>query len=128
MVTTGGALAKGSRITGDQRSTLAAEFGQRYAEGDSIRAIAEESGRSFGFVHGLLKESGVDLRGRGGATRGPRAAPTASATEKAAATVQKAAKVTAKTSPAEKKTATKKTATTKTAAKKTPAKKAAQQS
>jgi hypothetical protein len=76
--TTGGvvaqALVKGSRITGTQRTELAAELAQRYADGESIRAIAEGTGRSFGFVHGLIKESGVEVRGRGGATRGTAAA------------------------------------------------------
>ena len=67
-------LTKGSRITGTQRAELAAELSQRYAGGESIRAIAAGSGRSFGFVHGLIKESGVQLRGRGGATRGAAAA------------------------------------------------------
>ena len=67
------ALARGSRVTGAQRAELAARLGQRYAAGESIRAIAEGTGRSFGFVHGLVKESGVDLRSRGGATRGPAA-------------------------------------------------------
>jgi hypothetical protein len=65
-------LTKGARITGDQRSSLAAAFGERYAGGESIRSIAEDTGRSYGFVHGVLKESGATLRGRGGATRGPR--------------------------------------------------------
>ena len=64
------ALAKGSRITGAQRATLASQYAKRYAAGESIRKIAEDAGRSFGFVHGVLKESGVSLRGRGGATRG----------------------------------------------------------
>ena len=68
-------LTKGARITGDQRSSLGAAFGQRYAGGESIRSIAEDSGRSYGFVHGVLKESGATLRGRGGATRGPRRTP-----------------------------------------------------
>ena len=68
-------LTKGARITGDQRSTLGASFGERYAKGESIRSIAEDSGRSYGFVHGVLKESGATLRGRGGATRGPRRTP-----------------------------------------------------
>ena len=67
-------LAKGSRITGTQRTELAAELAQRYGAGESIRAIAEATGRSFGFVHGLIKESGVEVRGRGGATRGAAAA------------------------------------------------------
>src|SRR6478609_4264992 len=64
-------LAKGSRITGAQRGSLASTYAKRYAAGDSIRKIAEDSGRSYGFVHGVLKESGATLRGRGGATRGP---------------------------------------------------------
>ena len=67
------ALAKGSRITGPQRDTLASQYAKRYAAGDSIRKIADEGGRSFGFVHGVLKEAKVALRGRGGATRGARA-------------------------------------------------------
>lgn len=68
-------LTKGARITGDQRTSLATTFGERYAGGESIRSIAVETGRSYGFVHGVLKESGASLRGRGGATRGPRRAP-----------------------------------------------------
>jgi hypothetical protein len=67
-------LSKGSRITGEQRGTLGSEFAQRYASGESIRQIAEESGRSFGFVHGVLREAGVTFRGRGGATRGAKGA------------------------------------------------------
>lgn len=73
------ALARGSRITGSDRQELAVQLGQRYADGESIRAIAEDTGRSFGFVHGLVKESGVTLRGRGGATRGAAARATRSA-------------------------------------------------
>jgi Helix-turn-helix domain len=66
------ALAKGSRITGAQRGVVAAKFAKRYAAGQSIRKIAADAGRSFGFVHGLLKETGVTMRSRGGATRGPK--------------------------------------------------------
>ena len=75
-------LAKGSRITGAQRGTLATQYAKQYAAGESIRKIAEDAGRSFGFVHGVLTEAGVALRGRGGATR---AAATATAPAKAAA-------------------------------------------
>ena len=64
------ALAKGSRISGAQRTTLASQYAKRYSGGESIRKIAEDAGRSYGFVHNVLKESGVGLRGRGGATRG----------------------------------------------------------
>ena len=72
------ALAKGSRITGAQRTTLASQYARRYAAGESIRKIAEDAGRSFGFVHGVLKEAGVELRGRGGATRGAKKAASSS--------------------------------------------------
>lgn len=63
-------LKKGARITGSERDKLAAELKARYAKGESIRALAESSGRSYGFIHRVLSESGVTLRGRGGATRG----------------------------------------------------------
>jgi hypothetical protein len=82
------ALTKGSRITGDQRGTLASAFAERYAGGESIRSIAEDTGRSYGFVHGILKEAGATLRGRGGATRGPsrKAMPTLGAADPPAPT------------------------------------------
>jgi predicted transcriptional regulator len=63
-------LRKGSRVTGTARERLAADLKKKYAQGRSIRALAEETGRSYGFVHRMLTESGVTLRGRGGATRG----------------------------------------------------------
>ena len=63
-------LSKGARITGDGRSDLAGSLVERYSRGESIRPIAEDIGRSYGFVHGLLVESGVAMRSRGGATRG----------------------------------------------------------
>lgn len=62
-------LQKGARITGSQRTKLAAELKKAYRKGESIRALAESHGRSYGFVHRVLSESGVELRGRGGATR-----------------------------------------------------------
>jgi hypothetical protein len=62
-------LKKGSRITGVARDKLASELKKKYEKGASIRALAESTGRSYGFVHRVLSESGVTLRGRGGATR-----------------------------------------------------------
>ena len=62
-------LKKGARITGASRDKLASELRKKYDAGQSIRALAESSGRSYGFVHRILTESGVTLRGRGGATR-----------------------------------------------------------
>jgi len=63
-------LAKGQRITGADRDKLTVKLKKEYAGGKSIRDLAATSGRSYGFVHRLLSESGVQLRGRGGATRG----------------------------------------------------------
>ena len=62
-------LRKGARITGNTRDKLAADLKKKYEKGASIRALAESTGRSYGFVHRVLSESGVTLRGRGGATR-----------------------------------------------------------
>lgn len=62
-------LKKGSRVTGDKRSALSSDLKNKYEAGASIRALAEASGRSYGFVHRILSESGATLRGRGGATR-----------------------------------------------------------
>lgn len=63
------ALKKGARVTGEDRAELAADLKRRYDEGESIRRLAAATGRSYGFVHRLLGEAGVELRGRGGATR-----------------------------------------------------------
>jgi Helix-turn-helix domain len=62
-------LKKGARITGAERTRLAGEFTRSYGKGTSIRELADKHGRSYGFVHRVLSESGVTLRGRGGATR-----------------------------------------------------------
>ena len=63
-------LKKGTRVTGADRTKLAADLKKRYDSGESIRALAATTGRSYGFVHRILTENGVSLRGRGGATRG----------------------------------------------------------
>jgi hypothetical protein len=64
-------IPKGRRVTGAARATLATELATRYRAGESIRQIATSLGRSYGFVHGVLLDAGVRLRGRGGAVRGP---------------------------------------------------------
>ena len=61
--------AKGARITGSDRAALADEVCRRYQGGASIRALAAETGRSYGFVHGLLVDAHIPLRSRGGPTR-----------------------------------------------------------
>ena len=42
------------------------ELKKRYGQGASIRELAAETGRSYGFIHRVLVESDVTLRGRGG--------------------------------------------------------------
>ena len=56
-------------VTGTQRTKLVSDLRKQYEKGVSIRALAERTGRSYGFVRRILSESGVQLRGRGGATR-----------------------------------------------------------
>lgn len=63
-------LKKGTRVTGADRAKLAADLQKRYSAGESIRALAAATGRSYGFIHRILTESDVTLRSRGGATRG----------------------------------------------------------
>lgn len=65
----GADIHKGVRITGPGRDRLAKEICRKYESGQTIRALAEETGRSYGFVHRLLADAGVPLRARGGATR-----------------------------------------------------------
>ena len=62
-------LRKGTRVTGEDRNKLATDLKKRYDEGESIRSLASATGRSYGFIHRILTETGVALRGRGGATR-----------------------------------------------------------
>jgi hypothetical protein len=62
-------LKKGTRVIGVDRSRLGTQLGKRYDSGESIRSLAASTGRSYGFVHRLLTEAGVELRRRGGATK-----------------------------------------------------------
>jgi len=61
--------AKGRRLIGSERQALARDVVSRYTAGESIRALAEATGRSYGYIHRILTESGVQLRQRGGARR-----------------------------------------------------------
>ena len=47
-------ISKGIRITGQSRDKLAADLRREYENGASIRALAEQTGRSYGFVHRVL--------------------------------------------------------------------------
>lgn len=58
--------SKGQRITGSNRVEMTKTIRSRYEGGESIRQIAETIGRSYGFVHRMVSESGADIRSRGG--------------------------------------------------------------
>ena len=48
------------------RDQLLNELRRAYEGGASIRALAATMGRSYGTVHGMLRESGAAMRSRGG--------------------------------------------------------------
>ncbi|OEV09287.1 helix-turn-helix domain-containing protein [Streptomyces nanshensis] len=57
-------------LTGTQREQFSQKVVTAYCERRySIREISEETGRSYGAIHRLLKDAGVELRGRGGGPR-----------------------------------------------------------
>lgn len=63
-----GGTKKGSRMTGTQRDKLVRDLRRSYERGASVRALAEETGRSYGFVRRLLDEAGAIGPGRTEAT------------------------------------------------------------
>lgn len=54
------------RTVGTERKIVAQALAQRYAAGESIRALAAATGRSYAVVHAMLGEAGVAMRPRGG--------------------------------------------------------------
>lgn len=48
------------------REELLAELRSAYEGGASIRNLAATTGRSYGSIHSLLRESGTTMRSRGG--------------------------------------------------------------
>lgn len=56
-------------MTQSTAEDLTPTMARMYEDGMSIRAIAEDLDRSYGFVHQTLKASGVKLRPRGGSRR-----------------------------------------------------------
>lgn len=102
-------LAKGQRITGADRLKLGKDLKKQYAAGASIRELAAQTSRSYGFVHRVLTDEGVTLRGRGGATRSKSSSAKATAKSAAKSTQAKPAQATkAKTASAAKTAKTKK--------------------
>ena len=60
------ALPRGRHLTEKQRAAAVKHAARRYRQNASIRLIAQEMGRSYGFVHRLLTDAGIQLRPRGG--------------------------------------------------------------
>lgn len=52
--------------TNDSRQKLLSELRNAYEGGASIRALVASTGRSYGSIHSLLRESGTTMRSRGG--------------------------------------------------------------
>jgi predicted transcriptional regulator len=61
-------LQRQAEVLGEPRA-VADDIVSLYLSGCSIRAVAEQTGRSYGFVHRVLTASGVQVRRRGGAFR-----------------------------------------------------------
>lgn len=76
-MTTSQPIAKGKRVTGEDRDRLGAELKRRYEAGETVRQLHTSTGRSFGAIQRLLSESGATMRPRGGANRPPKADPAA---------------------------------------------------
>lgn len=48
------------------RDELLADLRRAYERGASIRSLAASTGRSYGTIHSMWRESGAVMRGRGG--------------------------------------------------------------
>ena len=62
-------IAPRTRVKGDDRARLGVKVAKLYQNGATIRQLAASTGRSYGFIHRLLRESGADFRARGGNNR-----------------------------------------------------------
>lgn len=56
------------------RDQLLDELRHAYEGGASIRSLVATTGRSYGSIHSLLRESGTTMRSRGGPNRTAKAA------------------------------------------------------
>lgn len=52
--------------TNQTRDELLNELRRAYEGGASIRSLVARTGRSYGSIHSLLRESGTTMRSRGG--------------------------------------------------------------
>ncbi|WP_026357303.1 helix-turn-helix domain-containing protein [Mycobacterium sp. 141] len=59
--------------TNKARDELLTELRNAYERGASIRSLVATTGRSYGSIHSLLRESGTTMRSRGGPNHRTRA-------------------------------------------------------
>jgi len=52
--------------TSKARDQLLIELRSAYERGESIRSLVASTGRSYGSIHSMLRESGTTMRSRGG--------------------------------------------------------------
>lgn len=62
-------IAPHAHVKGEERAKLGAKVTKLYQKGATIRQLAASTGRSYGFTHSLLRESGAELRAHGGNNR-----------------------------------------------------------
>lgn len=55
------------------REQLLRELRHAYESGASIRNLVATTGKSYGWIHSMLRESGTAMRGRGGPNHRARA-------------------------------------------------------
>jgi autotransporter adhesin len=48
------------------RNEVLTELRRAYEDGASIRSLVASTGRSYGSIHSMLRESGTTMRSRGG--------------------------------------------------------------
>ncbi len=54
------------RVPNEAREQMLRELRNAYEGGASIRTLVASTGRSYGSIHSMLRESGTAMRSRGG--------------------------------------------------------------
>ncbi len=62
-------LPRNKHLLGPARARFAAVLKKSYSQGSSVRELSEMTGRSYGWIHRMLKEAEVEFRSRGGSGR-----------------------------------------------------------
>lgn len=63
------------RESATARDEMLSELRSAYERGASIRSLVATTGRSYGSIHSLLRESGTTMRSRGGPNHRTRPRP-----------------------------------------------------